>query len=106
MQAALHEHTRAAQFQGLSYLFVNRVEIEDVPLSSQLTLQWTIESAERAVLGAKVGVVNVAIDDVGNHAFRMQLAPHGIGFHADANQIIGAEHIESLLSGQGHLRML
>ena len=32
----------------------------------------------------------------------MQLAAHRISFHADADQVIRAEQVESLLFGQGH----
>jgi|SRR5881275_3202195 len=103
MQSALHENSGAPKFDRLSDLAVDSIEIEDVSLGSQLALQRTIKSAERAVLSAEIRVINVAIDDVGDDTFRMQLAAHGIGFHSNANQVIGAEHIESLLSGQGHV---
>src|SRR5205085_3363879 len=106
MQAALHQHACAAEFHGLPNLLVDRIEIENVSFGSELALQWPIEGAEGAILRAEIRVINVAVDDVRNHTFRMQLAPHGIGFHPDANEIIGAEHIESLLSGQGHVLLI
>ena len=102
MQAALHQHAGAAKFNRLANLFVDGVEVEDVSLGRQLALQRPIEGAERAVLGAEVGVINVAVDDVGDNAFRMQLAAYRVGFHADADEVVGAEHFESLLSGERH----
>ena len=54
------------------------------------------------MLGAEIGVIDVAVDDVGDHAFGMQLAAHRIGFHADADQVVGTEHLQGLGFGQGH----
>src|SRR5207249_8801770 len=102
MQAALHQHAGAAEFDRLANLVVDRFEIEDVSLFSFGSLQWTIKRAERAVFGAEVRVINVAIDDVGDHALGMQFAPDGVGLHADANQIIGTKQIDSLCFGKAH----
>src|SRR2546422_10697419 len=102
MPAALHQHARAAEFDGLANRVVDRFEIEDVSLFSFGSLQWTIKRAECAVLGAEVRVINVAIDDVSDHALGMQFAPDGVGLHADANQIIGTKQIDSLCFGKGH----
>src|SRR5438093_7039365 len=102
MQTALHQHACAAKFDGFANLVVDRFEIEDVSLFSFGSLQWTIKRAERAVFGAEVRVINVAIDDVGDHALGMQFAPDGVGLHADANQIIGTKQIDSLCFGKGH----
>src|SRR5207245_937817 len=90
MQAALHQHACAAKFDGFANLVVDRFEIEDVPLFSFGSLQWTIKRAERAVFGAEVRVINVAIDDVGDHALGTQFAPDGVGAHADAAPVVGA----------------
>src|SRR6266705_937929 len=102
MQAALHQHACPAKFYRLANLVVDGFKIEDVPLFSFGSLQWTIKRAERAVFGAEVRVINVAIDDVGDHALGMQFAPDGVGLHADANQIIGTKQIDSLCFGKGH----
>src|SRR5205809_3213817 len=102
MQAALHQHARAAEFDRLANLVVDRFEIEDVSLFSFGSLQWTIKRGECAVLGAEVRVINVAIDDVSDHALGMQFAPDGVGLHADADEVIGAKQVESLLFGEGH----
>ena len=100
MQAALHQHAGAAQLHGLRDLVVDGVEVEDVALGGQLALQRTVKGAEGAVLGAEVGVIDVAVDDVGDHAVRVQLAAHRIGFHAEADQVVGAEPVEGLGFGQ------
>src|SRR5438552_8675058 len=102
MQAALHQHACAAWFDRLANLVVDRFEIEDVPLFSCGSLQWTIKRAECAVLGAEVRVIHVAIDDVSDHALGMQFTAHGVSFHADADQVIGAKQIYSLCFGEGH----
>ena len=102
MQAALHQHARAAKFDGLADLVVDRVEVEDVAFFRGRAFQRPVEGAEGAVLGAEVRVIDVAVDDVGDHALGMQLAAHRVGFHADADQVIGLEHLERLLLGQGH----
>ena len=89
MQAALHQHAGAAEFDGLANLFVDGVEIENVAFLRGGAFQRAIEGAEGAVLGAEVRVINVAVDDVGDRAFGMQLAADRVGFHADADQVVG-----------------
>ena len=105
MQAALQQHAGAAQLDRLAHLVVNGVEVEDVSLRRQLALQRPIERAEGAVLGAEVGVVDVAVDDVGDHAFGMQAAAHRVGLHADADQVIGAKQLQRFSFGQGHKKI-
>src|ERR1051326_206671 len=102
MQAALHEHASAAEFYGLANLVVDRLEVENVPFLRCGAFQRAIKGTEGAVLGAVVGVINVAIDDVGDHAFRMQAAAHGRGFHADADQVVGAKQGNCLLFSESH----
>ncbi len=99
MQTALQQHSRAAQLHRLAHLVVDGFEIEDVAFLRQLAFERAVEGAEGAVLGAEVGVVDVAVDDVGDHTFGMQLAAHRIGFHADADQVIGAVHLERFSFG-------
>src|SRR6266852_2816425 len=102
MQATLHQYARATECYGLLNLVVDGVEIEDVALFGSRSFQGTIKGAEGAVLGAEVGVVNVAVNDVGDRALRMDAAPNGVGLHADADEVIGLKHLQSLLFGQGH----
>src|SRR4029079_12252484 len=52
------------------------------------------KGAEAAIFGAEIGVVDVAIDDVADHAFRVQLAAHLIGGHAEAHQVVAVEEID------------
>src|SRR5271170_6739549 len=104
MEAALHENARPAKLNRLADFVVNGLEFEDVSLFGFRALQRTIEGAKSAVLGAVVRVINIAIDDVGDHALGMQLAAHGVGFHADADQIVRAEEIEGLLFAERHNR--
>ena len=102
MEAALHEDAGAAHFQGFGDLLVNFIEVEQVALFAAGALDGRIEGAEGAVLGADVGVVHVAVDDVADNAVGMELAADGVGFHADSDQIIGAEHFESLFASKAH----
>jgi hypothetical protein len=53
-----------------------------------------VKGAEAAIFGAEIGVVDVAIDDVADHAFRVQLAAHLIGGHAEAHQVVAVEEID------------
>ncbi len=106
MQAALQQHAGAAQLDRLAHLVVDGVEVEDVSLGGELALQRPIEGAEGAVLGAEVGVINVAVDDVGDHALGMQAAAHRVGLHTDADQVIGAKQLQRFSFGQGHRKIV
>ena len=102
MQTALHQHTRAAKLDRLANFLVNSIEVEDVSFLRLWPLQWTIKRAECAIFSAEIRVINIAINDVGDHAFGMQCAANSVGFHADADEIVGAVEIEGLGVGQGH----
>ena len=102
MQSALHQHAGAAEFDRLANLFVDGIEVEDVAFFRCRSLQRTVKRAEGAIFGAEVRVIDVAVDDVGDHALGMQLAPHGVRFHPDADQVVGPKNLESLLFGQRH----
>ncbi len=111
VDAALHQHAGATHLDGLGDLLVNRLEVEDVALfGARVGLagprQRAVEGAEGAVLGAEVGVVDVAIDDVGDHALGMQAAAHGVGLKAQADEVGGMEVVERLLAGQRHTAIL
>ena len=73
------------------------------PSSALRSLQRAVKGAEVAILGAEIGVVDVAIDDVGDHALGMQAAAHGIRLEAQADQVGGVEVVECLLAGDAHL---
>ena len=104
MQAALHQHAGAAQLHRLANLFVNRVEIEDVTLFSFGSFERPVKRAEGAVLGAEICVIDVAVNDVADHALRVQFAAEFVRFHANANQVIGMEKVEGLGFAQRHRR--
>src|SRR5581483_8360387 len=82
MQSALHQHTRPPEFYRLADLLVDGFEIQNVTLFGLRAFQGAVEGAESAVLGAEVGVIDVAVNDVGDHAFGVQLSPHRVRFHA------------------------
>ena len=107
MNAALHQHAGAAHLEGLGDLLVDFFEVEDVAfvrarIGLAGTGQRTVEGAEGAVLGAVVGVVNVAIDDVGDHALGVQAAAHGVGLESQTDQVGRVEVIEGLLARDRH----
>ena len=107
MNAALHQHAGAAHLEGLGDLLVDLLEVEDVAVvGARVGLavegQRTVEGAEGAVLGAVVGVVDVAIDDVGDHALGMQAAAHSVGLESQTDQVGGVKVIEGLLARDRH----
>ena len=65
-----------------------------------------VEGAEGAVLGAEIGVVDVAIDDVGDYAFGVQAATDGVGLEAQPDEVRGVEVVEGLLASQRHMSSL
>ena len=107
MKAALHEDARAAHFLCFGNFLVDFFEVEDVALFGARDVfsflgERPVERAESAVFGAEVGVVDVAIDDVGDHAFRMEAATDGVGLEAQPNEIGGIEVIEGLRASERH----
>src|SRR5947199_566203 len=102
MQAALHQHAGATEFNGLTNLFIDRVEVENIPLFCFRPFQRTIKRTERAIFRTEIRVVNIAIDDVRSDAFGMKLASDSIGFHADSDQIVRVIQVEGLSLGEGH----
>src|SRR5579871_564633 len=102
MKPALHQDPGTAQFLRFANFFVDRLKIQHISLGAAGALDGCIKSAKGAVLGAEICVINVAVDDVGNHALGMQLAPKSIGFHPNANQVIGTKQVECLLFCKGH----
>src|SRR5690349_16566942 len=78
MQSALHQYAGTAKFHGLTNFVVNGFELEYVALFGLRSLQRTIKSTERAIFCAEIGVIDVPIDDVGDHALRMELATDGV----------------------------
>src|SRR5438105_1505901 len=105
MQATLHQHTSSAELDGFTNLFVNCVEVKDVSLFRLWPFQRAVKRAERAVLGAEIRVINVAVNDVGDHAFGMKLAADGIGFHSDTDEVVRLIKFKRLGVGK-HSRLL
>src|SRR6266550_7484540 len=84
MQPALHQYARSAKFDRFPDLFVDGVEFKDVAFLGGGSLQGTVKRAEGAILRAEVRVVDVAINDVGDHALGMQFPAYCVRFHTDA----------------------
>src|SRR5512141_1742453 len=102
IQAALHEDSGTAKFNGLCDLVVDQLAVKHVALFAAFAFDGRVERTEGAVFGAEVRVIDVPIDDVADDAFRMQLAADSVGFHADADEVIGAEHVEGLFASKTH----
>ena len=96
IDAALHQHAGAAKVHGLLNLAEDLLFRENVAL---LVTHRPVEGAEAAVLGAEVRMVDVAVDDVARHALRVKLAPDGVGFHADADQVVALQGVQRFLLG-------
>src|SRR5258708_21202536 len=106
VQAALHKHAGTAHFHGFCNFLVNRFEVENVTFAGALTFKRPIKCTKAAILGAKICIVNVAVNDVGNYALGMQLASKRVGFHTQSDEVVGAEIVESLSPGNRHKRIL
>ena len=102
MQAALHEHPGAAQFYRLPDFFVNGFKIEHITLGTAGALHRRIKRAEGAVFSAEIGVINVAVNDVSDHTFRMNLAAESIRLHAGPDKIVRPKQLQGLMFSERH----
>src|SRR5690348_16807078 len=93
MQPALHENPGAAQIYRLLNLVQNRLDRQDVAF---LVPHRAVKRAEAAILGTKVRVIDVAVDDIADHTVRMKLTTHRVGFFADRKQIVASKQIDGL----------
>src|SRR5712692_11791341 len=103
MQAALQQNSRAAELQHFLNFFVDGFERQDVAV---LGAQRPVKCAERAILGAEIGVIDVAVDLIGDHTRIVLLQAQPVRFHADADEVIGLQHLERLLFGYSHGKLL
>src|SRR5260370_27120792 len=95
MQPALHQNPCAPQVDGLLNF------VEDHFLWMNITLGVThgpVEGAEAAKLSAEIRVIDIAVDNVAHDAVGVQLAPHRVGGHPDADQIVAAKEVDCLLA--------
>src|SRR5882724_7534153 len=97
VQAALEQNAGAAEFQHFVDFFVDVLEGKNVAV---LGAERAVEGAEGTILGAEIGVVDVAVDLVGDDTGIVFFQTHFVRGHAEAHEIIGFEHFESLLFGQ------
>ena len=97
MQPALHQNAGAAQVDGFLDLFEDSLVRMDVTLGVP---HRPVERAEAAIFGAEIRVIDVAIDDVADHSFGMQLAADRVGRHSDPDQIVAVIQVDRF--GAGH----
>src|SRR5918995_469947 len=84
METALQQDLVAAEGEGLLDLLGELLLAEQIPL---LRRQVAVEGTERALGDTHVRVVDVAVDDVGDQALRVQALADGIGQHAEFQQV-------------------
>src|SRR5467141_2360329 len=94
LTSAMHRISGADEFQHFVDFLVNLLEREDVAV---LGAERPVEGAEGTILGAEIRVVDVAVDLVGDDAGVVFLPAHLVRGHADAHEVIGFEHVQSLL---------
>ena len=94
IQTALQQHSRAAQLQHFVNFAADFFERQNVAF---FRAHRPVKSAEGAILGAEIGVIDVAVDLVRGHARIVLLAAHFVGGHADAYEVVGVEEIERFL---------
>src|SRR6185312_9213054 len=91
VQAALHQDAGAAEVDRLADL------VEDHFLRVHVAFlmpRRAVKGAEAAIFGAEIRVIDIAIDDVADHALGVQLAAHLIAGHAEAHQVVAIEEID------------
>lgn len=94
VQTALHENAGAAEINGLLDFGEDRLPGKDVAF---LVTRRPVKRTKAAVLGAEIGVIDVPVDDVADNPLRVQFAANGVGGHANSDQIVVAEEVESFL---------
>ena len=90
-QSPLHHDRRAAQGQRLLDLAEDLVAAEQVALAAARRL---VEGAEAAAREAVVGVIDVAVDDEGDVALRVQAAADFVGRRPQLEQVAVLEQLE------------
>src|ERR1035438_6119148 len=83
MQAALHQHAGAPEVEGFLDPGEDGFVVVDVAFG---VAHGPVEGTETAIFRAEIGVINVAIDDVRDHALGMEPLAEGIGGHADTDR--------------------
>jgi hypothetical protein len=100
MQAALEEDAVAAEFEHLFDLLENFLEAENIAV---FCADGAVERAEGTILGAEIGVIDVAIDLIGGDMRVVLFQADLVSGHADTDEVVGFEHVEGLLFGQCHV---
>src|SRR3954452_20689394 len=93
VQSALHQNPGATKVDGLLDLVEDDFDRQDIALG---VVQRTLERTEAAVFGTNIGVVDVAVDNISDHALRVQLATNRVSRHSNADQVIALKQIQSL----------
>src|SRR5580704_15149451 len=103
MQSTLQQHASAAQLQHLVNLSVNGLERKDVAV---LRSQRAVERAKRAIFRAKVRVVDIPVDLIRRYARIVLFHAQLVSFHSNADQVVGLQHVQSLLFRDPHVALL
>lgn len=94
--SALQENLHPADRLTLIDLLADLLEWEDVAL---VVLGAAIERAELTVGDADVGVIDVAVDDVGDDISRIFPHPYLVGGKSDANKIMRFQKRRGVFGG-------
>ncbi len=62
----------------------------------------TVEGLSRRTRCGDLGGIREQVQRIGDHALRVQPAPHRIGFHADADQVVARKAVKRLLAREPH----
>ena len=100
MQAALQQNPRPAKHQHLFDFFVNLFKRQNVAV---LCANGPVKRAKRTILGAKIRIVDIAVDLVRHHPRIVFLEPLGVRLHPDTHQIIRLQHFNRRLLSQSHV---
>src|SRR6476646_7647387 len=88
MKSTLHQHTGASEGDSFINLVTDLLEGSDVSVGSAGA---SIEGTERTNHIADICVINIAIDDVGNHVIGVPALADFIGGNADSRDVVGLE---------------
>src|SRR5450759_1548853 len=97
MESALHQYRRAAQIEGLLDL------VEDLLLGQQIAAvgsRRSVEGAEIAPGKAAVGVVDVPVDDEGDHVSRHLPRASLGGELPHGKEVTGTQQLQRLDDGE------
>ncbi len=96
MDASLKQHSGPAEIHRLLNFLSQLVAGQEIPLRIPRT---AIERAEAALVDTDIGVVDVAVDDVGDHLRIIETPSDGVGSLAELKQLSLPEQQQCFVIG-------